>query len=199
MGQFLEIAAEKTRGLNWTSTNIANHPGVDKVDMRDLPTKYKEISFDGIYSEHFIEHLYRYQGINFFKEAHRILKPHGTIRTVWPPAEFVEKLVSDSPLTPDEQNFCAAYYKFYVVQHKFSPPGNKHRSVREQCALGLLYQNGQHLHIWGIKEMIETLKSLGFKNVKQHKYMDSRVLEFRNIDTPGHIRALHSAVVEATK
>ena len=47
--------------------------------------------------------------------------------------------------------------------------------------------------------MIETLKPLGFKNVKQHKYMDSRVMEFKNIDTPGHIRALHSAVVEATK
>ena len=47
--------------------------------------------------------------------------------------------------------------------------------------------------------MIDTLKSLGFKNVKQHKYMDSRVLEFKSIDTPGVIRALHSAVVEATK
>ena len=49
------------------------------------------------------------------------------------------------------------------------------------------------------KSSIFADKSLGFKNVKQHKYMDSRVLEFKNIDTPGHIRALHSAVVEATK
>ena len=54
MGQFLEVAAEKTRGLNWTSTNLAKHPGVDKVDWQDLPTKYADNSFDGIYSEHFI-------------------------------------------------------------------------------------------------------------------------------------------------
>jgi predicted SAM-dependent methyltransferase len=199
MGQFLEIAAEKTRGLNWTSANIASHTGVDKVDFRDLPTKYKENSFDGIYSEHFIEHVYKYQGINYFKECYRILKPHGTVRTVWPPNEFVNKLVSDEPLTEQEENFCKSYHQFYVVKHKFAAAGNSHRSIREQCALGLLYQNGQHLYLWGIQEMIDTLKSLGFKNVKQHKYMDSRVLEFKNIDTPGVIRALHSAVIEATK
>jgi ubiquinone/menaquinone biosynthesis C-methylase UbiE len=199
MGQFLEVAAEKTRGLNWTSTNIAKHSGVDRVDMRDLPTKYKDNSFDGIYSEHFIEHLYKYQGINFFKEAFRILKPGGTIRTVWPPYEFVEHLVSDEPLTGDEEYFCANYHNFYVLKHKFAPPGNKHRSIREQCALGLLYQNGEHLYVWPKQEMMETLKDIGFKRVKEYKYQESGVLEFKGIDTPGHIRALHSAVVEATK
>ena len=47
--------------------------------------------------------------------------------------------------------------------------------------------------------MMETLKDLGFTNVRLYSYQDSGVPDFKNIDTPGKIRALHSAVVEASK
>lgn len=199
MGQFLEIAADKARGLNWTVVNLADRPGVDKLNLTNLPTPYADNQFDGIYSEHFIEHMYKYQGINFFREAHRILKPGGTIRTVWPPYEFVQKLVSDEVLTPDEKEFVEHYHAFYVVKHNFAPKGNKHRSKREQCALGLLYQNGEHLHIWGIDEMKKALLDAGFRVVKECAYQESTVPDFKGIDTPGKIRALHSAVIEAKK
>jgi len=199
MARYLEIAAEKPRGLNWTVMNLATHNGVTKGDATNLPLPYSDNEFDGVYSEHFIEHMYKYQGINFFKEVKRILKMGGVIRTVWPPYEFVEKLVSGDKLNEQETNFVDHYYNFYVVREKFSPAGNSHRSKREQCALGLLHQKGQHLHIWSKTEMIDTLKSLGFSNVKEHTYMQSGISDFQNIDTPGVIRALHSGVVEATK
>jgi len=199
MGQFLEIAADRPRGLNWTVVNLQKRDGVDNLDLTNLPTPYADNQFDGIYSEHFIEHMYKYQGINFFKEALRILKPGGTIRTVWPPYEFVQKLVSDEWLTADEEEFVEHYHAFYVVKHKFAPKGNNHRSKREQCALGMLYQNGEHLHIWGIDEMMTTLKELGFKSVRQCKYQESPVPDFKGIETPGKIRALHSAIIEAKK
>ena len=73
------------------------------------------------------------------------------------------------------------------------------KSIREQCAHGLLWQNGEHLYVWYESELIETLKELGFIMVKKHKYQESRMLDFTNIDTQGKIRALHSAVVEAQK
>jgi ubiquinone/menaquinone biosynthesis C-methylase UbiE len=197
MGQYLEIAADRARGLNWTVVNMSDRPGVDSLDLTNLPTPYADNQFDGIYSEHFIEHMHKYQGINFLKEAKRILKPGGTIRTVWPPHEFVEKLVSDEALTADEDEFVHHYHQFYVVKHKFAPPGNEHRSKREQCALGLLHQHGEHLYVWGKDELMNTLKELGFKNVKECGYGESTVVDFNGIETPGKIRALHSAVVEA--
>tara|TARA_A200000159_G_C7317855_1_gene337479 strand:+ start:719 stop:1318 length:600 start_codon:yes stop_codon:yes gene_type:complete len=199
MGTFLEIAADRPRGLNWTVVNMSDREGVDNLDLTNLPTPYSNEQFDGIYSEHFIEHMHKYQGINFFKEAHRILKTGGTIRTVWPPYEFVEKLVSDERLEPDEKQFVDHYHALYVVKHKFTAPGNSHRSKREQCALGLLHQHGEHLYIWSIKEMIDTLKDIGFRVVKEQKYQQSSVPDFKGIDTPGKIRALHSAVIEAKK
>lgn len=199
MGQFLEIAADRPRGLNWTVVNLQKRDGVDNLNLTNLPTPYSDNQFDGIYSEHFIEHMHKYQGINFFKEAKRILKPFGTIRTVWPPYEFVEKLVSNEELTADEKEFVEHYHAFYVVKHKFAAPGNSHRSKREQCALGLLHQHGEHLYIWGIQEMVDTLKEIGFKSVKVCEYQKSTVPDFNGIDTPGKIRALHSAVIEAKK
>ena len=199
MGQFLEIAADRPRGLNWTVVNLQKRDGVDNLNLTNLPTPYSDNQFDGIYSEHFIEHMHKYQGINFFKEAKRILKPFGTIRTVWPPYEFVEKLVSNEELTADEKEFVEHYHAFYVVKHKFAAPGNSHRSKREQCALGLLHQHGEHLYIWGIQEKVDTLKEIGFKSVKVCEYQKSTVPDFNGIDTPGKIRALHSAVIEAKK
>ena len=199
MGTFLEIAADRPRGLNWTVVNMSDREGVDNLDLTNLPTPYSNEQFDGIYSEHFIEHMHKYQGINFFKEAHRILKTGGTIRTVWPPYEFVEKLVSDERLEPDEKQFVDHYHALYVVKHKFTAPGNSHRSKREQCALGLLHQHGEHLYIWSIKEMIDTLKDIGFRVVKEQKYQQSSIPDFKGIDTPGKIRALHSAIIEAKK
>ena len=115
MARYLEIAAEKPRGLNWTVMNLATHNGVTKGDATNLPLPYSDNEFDGVYSEHFIEHMYKYQGINFFKEVKRILKMGGVIRTVWPPYEFVEKLVSGDKLNEQETNFVDHYYNFYVV------------------------------------------------------------------------------------
>ncbi len=199
MAKFLEIAAENPRGLTWEVMNLATHSGVEKGDATNLPLPYSDNEFFGVYSEHFIEHIYKYQGINFFKDVMRILKPGGVVRTVWPPYEFVNLLVSGEELTPDQQMFVEHYYNFYIVKEKFSPPGNSHRSKREQCALGLLYQKGQHLYVWSKIEMMNMLKDLGYTNVKLMNYQDSSVADFKNIDTPGQIRALHSAVVEASK
>tara|TARA_R100000278_G_scaffold121408_1_gene105304 strand:+ start:723 stop:1337 length:615 start_codon:yes stop_codon:yes gene_type:complete len=202
MKKFLEIAAARRRGPEWVAVRDVNdkEAGVQKYDMTNLPMKgVPDNDFDGVYSEHFIEHLFKYQGINYFKEAYRILKPGGVIRTVWPPYEFVEKLVSDKQLWSNEQLFVDHYYPFYVQRHNFAPAGNTHRSKREQCALGLLYQNGEHRHIWSIGEMIKELEQVGFVNVKNTPYQQSVLKEFNGIEEPSQVRASHSAVVEAIK
>ena len=197
MATYLEIAAEKPRGLNWSVVNLADHDGVENQDLTDLPTTFLDEEFNGIYSEHFIEHLHRYQGINFFKEALRIMKPGGTIRTVWPSQEIVEWLVSDEDLSDNE--FVKFYFDKYVVKERFSPPNNEHRRKQEQVALGLLHQKGQHLYVLGGAEMITVLEDLGLINGKRCDCPQSTGAEFNGIDTPSKVRAWHSSVVEASK
>lgn len=198
MEQYLEIAADRKRGPEWLCVNMTERPGCIVRDLTDLPIpEIEDNSFYGVYSQHFIEHLYKYQGVNFFKEAMRILKPGGTIRTCWPPHEFIEKLVGDEDLSNDQ--FVKFYYKRFVVGHNFSPPGNTNKRIQEQVALGLLHQNGEHLYIWGIEEMMNTLKDLGFKDVKECDYGVSSIPAFNGIELPDQIRKLHSAQIEATK
>lgn len=198
MEQYLEIAADKKRGPEWLCVNMVERPGCIVGDLTNLPMPgINDNSFQGIYSQHFIEHLYKYQGINFFKEAMRILKPGGTIRTCWPPHELIEKLVGEEDLSNDP--FVQHYYRVYILRHKFSPPENTNKRIQEQVALGLLHQKGEHLYLWGIEEMKNTLRELGFKDVKECDYGVSSVPAFNGIELPDQIRKLHSAQIEATK
>ena len=47
--------------------------------------------------------------------------------------------------------------------------------------------------------MMNMLNEIGYTNVKLMNYQNSSLHDFKNIDTPGKIRALHSAVIEASK
>lgn len=201
MATYLELGANRKRGLNWDAVNIASNYGDKDIMLQDLtelpirgvPGNY----YDGVYSEHFIEHFYHYQGVNLFKEAYRVLKPGGVIRTVWPSYDFVEYLTSDEDLSNDP--FVKHYYLRYCVQEKFQAKGHERKRPQEQVALGLLYQKGEHLYLWRIEEMKETLTALGFTQVKQALYGKSSEPGFNGIDTPGEIRKMHSAVIEARK
>ena len=50
MGKFLEVAAERPRGLNWEVMNLATHAGVVKGDATNLPLPYNDNEFFGVYS-----------------------------------------------------------------------------------------------------------------------------------------------------
>lgn len=185
MPRYLEIPANDKRDLNWD----ALHSVENVLDN----------TYDAAYSEHFITHLYKYQGISFLKEIYRVLKPGGLIRIVWTPYEFISKLVSDRPLSTDEETFVEGYYHFYILQEKHSPSGYHNKSKREQCALGLLHKKGQQLCMWTKQEMIDELDNIGFVKIKEHIYRESRSDKFENIDIYGKVRRVHSAVIEAEK
>ena len=198
--RFLEIAASRKRGLNWDAVRDVADPanGVEKYDLTKLPMRgVQEETYNGVYSEHFIEHLTKEEGINFFKEMFRIIKPGGVIRSIWPPMEFVEWLRQDEDL--DKHPWVQHYYRFYIVKHKFAPKGTEFMRMQDQCAEGIMWQNGEHKHIWRKKELVDSLKDLGYNNVREYKYQQSGLPAFANIDTPGDIRAFHSAVIEASK
>jgi len=193
MSNYLEVGASKQRGLNWMLIGFNVH------DMTNLPIPMvSDNEFDGVYSEHFIEHLYKYQGINFLKECMRILKPGGTIRICWPAYEYVERLVGPEDLTKDE--FVDEYYNLYIKPKQHDEfKEHMHRSPQEQVALNIIHQAGQHLHVWAKTELMQELSDLGYVNVVDCEYGKSSIIDFNNIETPGRLRELHSSQIEATK
>ena len=196
--KYLEFAAKEQRNANWDGIRDVAMQGCRVYDLTNLPIEgIQENTYDGIYSDHFIEHLEKNQGEALFKECMRILKPGGVLRTVWPSMEIVKWLQSEEDLSENE--FVKHYYQIYVLIHKFSPAGYENHRIQEQVAQGLLYQNGEHKYLWGKSEMIQQLESIGFEGVGEREYGGSQITEFNNIDTPNRIRKLHSAVVEARK
>ena len=196
--KYLEFAAKEQRNANWDGIRDVTMPGCRVYDLTNLPIEgIQDNTYDGIYSDHFIEHLEKNQGSALFKECMRILKPGGVLRTVWPPMEIVEWLQSEKDLSENE--FVKHYYQVYILRHKFSPPGYENHRIQEQVAQGLLHQKGEHKHLWSKSEMIQELEAVGFACAEECTYGESQIVEFNNIDTPNRIRKLHSAVVEAKK
>jgi predicted SAM-dependent methyltransferase len=49
---------------------------------------FPDASFDYIFSEHFLHHLFFDEGLALLRECHRILRPRGVVRTVVPDADL---------------------------------------------------------------------------------------------------------------
>lgn len=70
--------------------NLDAHPALGGIvcDLRQ-GLQYPDNSVDFIFSEHFLEHIERDQGLLLIQECYRVLKIGGTIRTTVPDLRFV--------------------------------------------------------------------------------------------------------------
>lgn len=202
--KYLEIAANINRGSDWISlrdipvisgTGVKNNIIVH--DLRNLPIPiFVDNMFDGVYNEHFIEHLDKQSGINFLSEMYRILKPGGVLRTIWPSMDFLDILKGDT-ISPD-YFFVKEYYERFILSGQFTPT-NKESSIKDQVISCILHQDGEHKYVWYVEELRQKLKDIGFSTVNSCNYLQSSYSFFNNIEVPSKIRKEHSAVLEAIK
>ena len=206
--RFLEIAGNFKRNANWDVIRDIRVRGGIVHDMTQLPIPgFEAETYDGVHSEHFIEHLTKDQGIAYLKEMYRVMKPGAVIRTIWPSMDFVNMLMSDQDCS--SHPFVVLYNQYIIDrENPFNNP--YYRSIasldeinsmskQRKAALRLLHQEGEHKHLWYTQELIDCLLELGFKDAREHQYRQSRLQEFCNIDRDDGMRITHSTVVEATK
>ena len=160
--KYLEIAGNFKRNQNWDVIRDMRVRGGLVHDMTKLPIPWiEDNSYDGTYSEHFVEHLTKEQGIEFFKEMKRILKDGGVIRIVWPSMDFINEL--NGPGTIRSNQFAEMYNKYIISrENPFRHPYynsvmtfeeiNK-LPVQKKVSLRLLHQEGEHKHLWYKQEL----------------------------------------------
>jgi predicted SAM-dependent methyltransferase/glycosyltransferase involved in cell wall biosynthesis len=92
-GIWLNIGCGKQHLEGFVNMDI-EQPFDEKLDARNgLP--FGDRTVDGIYSEHFFEHLTQAEGLSFLRECRRVLKPNGTVRVAMPDLDaFVNRYVS---------------------------------------------------------------------------------------------------------
>jgi predicted SAM-dependent methyltransferase len=88
------------RGLDdghWVNVDGYRDTGVHLLVDLQRPLPFPDASFDGVFSEHVLEHFTEDDGLRISREVARILRPGGVFRVVVPDGEFVMRSYFDDP------------------------------------------------------------------------------------------------------
>ncbi len=157
--KFLNIGCNDTPiSKEWLNLDLFGGEGVISHDCR-FPLPFADEQFEGIFSEHFLEHLeYTYEALNLVREVYRVLKRGGVFRVV----------------VPD----CGAYFKAYVnggmaaVNELRGTIDGKDPWFDVSCNTPMellnivMRQGAEHKFCYDEETLKSLLKSLGFKEVK---------------------------------
>ncbi len=119
----------------------------DKVDwIVDLryPLPCDDEYFDGIFTEHTIEHLYPEDAINLLRECYRILKKNGIIRITVPDLDRYIDFCKNSLAVPED----------FRKKYKYCAEAIHH-----------LAQDNYHLSVWNFELLKDSLEYVGFRKV----------------------------------
>lgn len=147
-----------------------------QLDLR-YPLNCPSNIFDGIYTEHTLEHLYPDDAINLIKELYRILKHNCFVRITVPDIE--------------------KYVKFYIGQHSTIEVNEFKKLYNTGCsAIQNITQNYKHISVWDYNELKLVLQKAGFRDVKKKEY---GVTQDEKLNLDLKQRAWESLYVEARK
>jgi GT2 family glycosyltransferase/predicted SAM-dependent methyltransferase len=159
--------------------NVDINPNADICfDVRKgLP--FKNSSIDGIYSEHFIEHLSQSNGISFFRECRRVLKSSGCIRIATPDLDYITKR--------------------YFSENWFKDPDLKrfgYEWVNNPCEqINISMREWGHKWLYNEEELTRIASYAGFKKFKRFNIGISDNSDFANLE----YRASSRLIVEFYK
>lgn len=146
----------------WANVDFNGNAGVIGHNLtRPLPLKADTIEF--IYTEHFIEHITREQGISFLSDCYRVLKPGGVIRISTP---NLHRLVDDylKGPTPEWETWDWA-------------PGTPCQMVNGGMRLW------GHQFVYDHAELTLVLDGIGFREIMKKPWRESERPELCGLET----------------
>lgn len=165
---FLEIGAFTTRRPNWIATDISwrctNYLNVE----HEWPIANNSI--EAVFSDNVVEHLPLSTNRFFFREAMRVLRPGGRIRTV----------------TPDVQALASAYARGWLGNEALRQELVDEGYTMEHPVdlLRFVFQDdGHHLgYLWDEESLEQELSAAGFVQIERFALGDSNSSELLGID-----------------
>lgn len=177
----LHIGCGRNYKQSWI--NIDNSSKAKKdlhLDLRKgIP--FPDNSIDFIFNEHFIEHLSYEDGFAFLKEAFRIIRPKGVIRTAFPDLDtLIDGYIKDSWREME-------WVK--LINAQWYPSGC---FMLNQC----IREKGAHQYMYNVSELKRRLKEAGFRdnNIYECKVHQSNYSELKDVE-----KRADSSVIEAVK
>jgi predicted SAM-dependent methyltransferase len=118
------------------------------LDLR-FPLNCPDTVWDGVFSEHTLEHLYPNQALNLLKETYRTMKPGAWLRITVPD---LKKYVN--------------YYLSRTGHEKFKGWSTGCEAIRT------LTQDYLHLSVWDAELLGIFLKEVGFEEIREVPFME---------------------------
>lgn len=157
---FLNIAPGSTAQDLFFNIDAYYFPGIDAVVdcRRGLP--FRDCVFQGVFSEHYIEHLdYVDELGGFLNECRRVLVDGGTLRLVTPDAaKYFQNYVE------------AGFEKMMAIRH--APPG--YYNTRAEIINELFHQGTEHKFIFDGETLAMRCRAAGFASVEICEYRKGR-------------------------
>jgi predicted SAM-dependent methyltransferase len=189
-GLLLNLGCGHKGRPGWVNVDSSGFPGVDVVfDCRKrLP--FPDCSAQGIFTEHFVEHLdYTEEVPCFLAECHRVLSPGGVLRIIVPDAEqYLRAYVEDG---------WDRAVQLRRLDEAHVDPGFGCRYHTKMELVNMVFrQNGEHRFAYDFETLSVVLKTSGFATALRQAFNQSIMSELC-IDTER--RATESLYVEAVK
>lgn len=137
----------------------------EQIDITK-PLPFDDGSIDFIFTEHVIEHVYFHQGVSFLREANRVLKSGGKIRTVCP---FIDVIIS----TDLDNDNGKEYIKTQILPICFGKQykdalddiGIQYEKHAQVFSLLNQYHCFSHKFMWTTSLMKDVMSNIGFQDV----------------------------------
>ena len=143
------------------------------LDLRNEKLPFAEATFEGVFTEHALEHFYPDDVKNIISEIFRVLKLNGVIRIIIPDLEKYIK-----------------YYNGEIKHRNFEIYRNKNEAIWS------LTQNYGHHSVWDFFSMKNLLTKIGFEEVKLLEFGKTQNV---NLKIDRNDRSWNSLYIEAKK
>jgi SAM-dependent methyltransferase len=183
----------------WLNVDVApQHPQVAHLDAAS-PWPLAAGGFAYVYSEHMLEHLDVAQQLSMLREALRVLRPGGILRTATPNFDVLIALPADrSPFADEYRRWSARTY----FPEQLTRLGEG--ASDDVFVLNNYFHNWGHKFIHNPRSLRLLLERTGFSNVRQLAVNQSDDpalggLERHGTVIPPEYNALETMVLEATR
>lgn len=177
--RFLDVGCGTNTHAEFVNLDYIWNPGIDVCwDIVRQAYPFPDERFDGIYTEHCLEHIPLEACERNLREFHRMLRPGGRVRIVVPDGEMLIDIYKDrrnggSRRMPHEDGY----------------------DTMMQCINGV-FRNHGHQFIYDLETMRLLLERSGFRNVERMAYKQGRDPALIN---DSEVRSRESLYVEAVK